>query len=72
MLLFRLRSLPLLVLAGTAILLLGAFGDLAFHLFGGGLLAPLVGDDGYRAHLITFAGMVISVCGLLVHAVRTR
>jgi len=64
------RSLPWLCLLGTAILLLGAAADLAFHLFG----APpsLVGNDGYRAHLVTFVGMLISVFGLVVRAVQTR
>ena len=61
--------LPLLVVVGMSILLVGTFGDLAYHLFG---LVLLAGSDGYRAHLITFAGMLISVLGLLVRAVQTR
>jgi len=65
-----LRVLPLLCLVGTAILLLGAVGDLTYHLFGA--LPTFVGDDGYRAHLITFIGMLIIVFGLVVRAVQTR
>jgi hypothetical protein len=72
----RLQSLPILVVLGTTVLLLGAFGDLTYHLVGAEPLLRLgldrlVGEDGYRAHLITFAGMLISLTGLLVHAVRT-
>ncbi len=73
----RLSSPSPLVGLGAVVLLVGAAADLAFHLFGAapltrfGLLV-VVGDDGYRAHLITFAGMLISVTGLVVRAVHTR
>lgn len=70
--LLRLHSLPILVLLGTALVLFGGFGDLAFHLLGADHVGFLTGDDGYRAHLVTFAGMVISVTGLVVRAVQTR
>jgi hypothetical protein len=70
--LLRLHSLPILVLLGTAIVLLGGFGDLAFHLLGAARVGFVTGDDGYRAHLVTFAGMLISVTGLVVRAAQTR
>jgi len=65
-----LRSVPLLCLLGTAILLFGAAADFSYHLFGD--LLGLAGGDGYRAHLITFIGMLISVVGLVVRALQTR
>jgi hypothetical protein len=70
--LVTLRRLPLLVSLGTTVLLLGAAGDFAFHLSNGAVAGALVGADGYRAHLITLAGMVISVIGLIVRAAQTN
>jgi hypothetical protein len=70
--LVTLRRLPLLVCLGTAVLLLGAAGDFAFHLSNGAVAGALVGADGYRAHLVTLAGMVISVIGLIVRAAQTN
>jgi hypothetical protein len=67
-----LRRLPRLVSAGTAVVVIGAAGDFVFHLSGGTQATALVGADGYRAHLITFAGMVISVVGLISRAITTQ
>jgi hypothetical protein len=63
-----LRFQPL-VLAGLALLALGALADLSFHVLApalpSGPLVALVGADGVRAHLLTLLGMVVAVCGLV-------
>jgi hypothetical protein len=67
-----LRGLPRLVSAGTAVVVIGAAGDFIFHLSNGTQATALVGPDGYRAHLVTFAGMVISVVGLISRALTIQ
>jgi hypothetical protein len=47
----------------------GAVGDILHHALPAGVagdLAPLLGADGGRAHLVTFAGMLLAVLGLSV------
>ena len=56
----RLAALPVLTRLGLLVLLLGAAGDLTFHaLPETAALQPLLGADGYRAHLVTFVGMLV-------------
>jgi hypothetical protein len=62
-----------LVAAGLAVLLVGGLGDVIFHAAPPALaavLAPLVGPAGERAHLLTFAGMLIASVGLLKLGLR--
>jgi hypothetical protein len=61
----RLAGLPLLTRLGLLVLLLGAAGDLTFHaLPETAALQPLLGPDGYRAHLVTFVGMLVMLVGV--------
>jgi hypothetical protein len=62
----RLAQLPGLTRLGLLVLLLGAAGDLTFHaLPETAALQPLLGGDGYYAHLVTFAGMLVMLIGVL-------
>jgi hypothetical protein len=47
---------------------LGGLGDVAYHTGGPSWLAPLLGGNGHKAHLITFVGMALIVAGLTVGA----
>lgn len=68
----ELRSLPLLVHLGLAILVIGGFADVAAHL-------EATGHAGHghehtaselSAHLIGFVGMVLILLGVVVDGVR--
>jgi hypothetical protein len=51
--------------------LVGAAADLAFHVLASALpsaLCALVGDNGVHAHLLTLAGMLVAVLGLVAQA----
>ena len=65
-----LRSLPPLVRAGFVIVLLGAVVDTTYH------LAPHRGDvmawAGLGGHLITMAGMVVAIVGVVGVGLRNR
>ena len=59
-----LSDLPLLVRVGLLVLGLGALADLAYHALPISL-APLLGQEGLWAHLVTFVGMLITIVGLI-------
>ena len=64
----RLAELPWLTRFGLLVLLLGAVGDLTYHAWPAAepaLLQLLLGADGYRAHLVTFAGMLVMLVGVV-------
>lgn len=68
----RLAGLPLLTRLGLLVLLLGAAGDLTFHaLPDTAALQPLLGADGYRAHLVTFVGMLVMLVGVFRQGLAT-
>jgi hypothetical protein len=72
-------ALSPLFLAGLTVLAIGAAGDLTYHILVQGsamfhtlsqvaaerTLDPVVGHQAYRAHLVTLAGMVITMAGVL-------
>jgi hypothetical protein len=64
------RSLPPLVRAGFAIVLAGGVVDTTYH------LAPhrtgVIAWAGLAGHLVTMAGMVIPVCGVVGVGLRSR
>jgi alkylation response protein AidB-like acyl-CoA dehydrogenase len=58
-------ELPWLTRLGLVVLLAGAVGDLTFHaLPQTDALQALLGVDGYRAHLVTFVGMLVMLVGV--------
>jgi len=65
-----LRSLPPLVRAGFAVVLLGAVIDTTYH------LAPyrtgIMAWAGLGGHLVTMAGMVVTVVGVVGVGLRNR
>ena len=65
-----LRSLPPLVRAGFVIVLLGAVVDTTYH------LAPhrtgVMAWTGLGGHLVTMAGMVVAVVGVVGVGLRNR
>jgi hypothetical protein len=65
------RGLAPLVLAGLAVVFVGAAADVAFHVLTPPLpfaLSALLGVDGVHAHLLTLAGMLAAVLGLVDQA----
>ena len=56
--------MPPLARAGLLILAFGLVADLLYHALPV-LTAPLLGNDGGRAHLILCAGMVVVIGGLV-------
>jgi hypothetical protein len=65
--------LPVLTRLGLLVLLLGAAGDLTFHaLPDTGALQPLLGVDGYRAHLVTFVGMLVMLVGVFRQGLQAK
>ena len=69
----RLAELPWLTRLGLLVLLLGAAGDLTFHaLPETAALQPLLGADGYRAHLVTFVGMLVMLVGVFRQGLQTK
>ena len=75
----RLRTLvadlPWLVRIGLVVLAVGALADLAYHASPDSL-QPLLGAEGFRAHLVTFVGMLVMLIGVfrqgLARPVRQR
>jgi glucose uptake protein GlcU len=51
------------VRAGLVVLVAGALGDFLYHALPD-TFAPLFGADGFRAHLVTFVGMLIMLVGV--------
>ena len=61
------------LLTGIVLFCLGGAGDLLHHLLPAPFattLEPLLGADAARAHLLTFAGMVVIVFAVLYQGVR--
>ncbi len=61
-------SLPGILQVGLIVFALGAALDIVFHIAPAGwssVLRLILGQDGHIAHLVTFAGMVIIVVGIL-------
>jgi hypothetical protein len=63
-----LRSLPPLVRAGFVIVLVGGVVDTTYHLDRTGLMAWA----GLAGHLVTLAGMVVAVVGVVGVGLRHR
>ena len=67
---FRLNALRLLVL-GSVLVCLGGFGDIAYHVAPTAQsLEPFVGAEGIRAHILTLAGMLVALAGVLCRGLR--
>ena len=61
----RLNALRLLVL-GSVLVCLGGIGDIAYHVAPNAhFLEPFVGAEGIRAHILTLAGMLVALAGVL-------
>jgi len=61
----RLSALRLLVL-GSVLVCLGGLGDIAYHLAPTAQsLEPFVGAEGIRAHILTLAGMLLALAGVV-------
>jgi hypothetical protein len=56
--------MPWLVRAGLVLLSVGFVADLAYHAVPL-ILAPLLGVEGFRAHLLTFVGMLVMLVGVI-------
>jgi hypothetical protein len=70
---FRLANVPRLTRLGLLVLLLGAAGDLTFHaLPDTTALQPLLGADGYTAHLVTFVGMFVMLVGVVRQGLSSK
>ncbi len=65
-----LRSLPPLVRAGFVIVLLGGVVDTTYHLGPG--RTGLMAWAGLAGHLVTLAGMVVAVVGVIGVGLRHR
>ncbi len=66
----RLNALRLLVLGGMLVCL-GGMGDIVYHVAPAAqALEPLVGAEGIRAHILTFAGMVVAFAGVMGRGLR--
>ena len=60
-----LNALRLLVL-GSVLVCLGGLGDIAYHVAPTAQsLEPFLGAEGIRAHVLTLAGMVVALAGVL-------
>jgi hypothetical protein len=61
----KLYAMWLFVL-GSVLVCLGGLGDIAYHtLPAAQSLEPLVGAAGIRAHILTLAGMLVALAGVL-------
>ena len=61
----RLNALRLLVL-GSVLVCLGGLGDIAYHVAPTAQsLEPFLGAEGIRAHMLTVAGMLVALGGVL-------
>ncbi len=61
--------MPWLMRLGLVILVIGGALDIAFHASPASwipLLEPVLGKEGYNAHLVTLVGMIITLIGLFV------
>ena len=66
----RLNALRLLVL-GSVLVCLGGIGDIAYHVAPTAqFLEPFVGAEGIRAHILTLAGMLVALAGVLGRGLR--
>jgi len=66
----RLNAWRLLVLGGVLVCL-GGMGDIAYHVAPAAQsLEPLVGAEGIRAHILTLAGMVVALAGVMGRGLR--
>jgi hypothetical protein len=64
------NSLRFLVLGGVLVCLRG-MADIAYHLAPTAQsLEPLVGAEGIRAHILTLAGMVVALAGVMGRGLR--
>ena len=62
-----------LLLLGTLLVCIGGLGDIAFHSLPAALdrtLEPLLGADGIRAHIMTLAGMLVALTGVIGRGLR--
>lgn len=61
----RVNALRLLVL-GSVLVCLGGLGDVAYHVAPTAQsLEPFLGAEGIRAHVLTFAGMLVALLGVV-------
>jgi hypothetical protein len=61
----RLNALRLLVL-GSVLVCLGGLGDIAYHIAPTTQSSePFVGAEGLQVHVLTWAGMLVAVAGVL-------
>ena len=67
------QPLPLAVTAGIVLVVLGLAVDLAYHLLSDHpSVSPACCGAGFFGHIVTLAGMVLAVAGLLRVALLTR
>ena len=67
----QLAALPWLMRSGLLVLVLGAVADLAYHA-SPDTLQPLFGPEGFRAHLVTFVGMLVMLVGAIRQGLSAR
>lgn len=60
----RLARLPRLVRLGLLLLSVGFVADLTYHALPV-TFEPLLGAEGFRAHLLTFIGMLVMLIGVI-------
>jgi hypothetical protein len=66
----RLNAFRLFVL-GSVFVCLGGLGDIAYHMAPSAqFLEPFVGAEGLRAHILTLAGMVVALAGVMGRGLR--
>jgi hypothetical protein len=66
----RRNALRLFVL-GSVLVCLGGLGDIAYHVgTTAQSLEPLVGAEGIRAHILTLAGMLVALAGVMGRGLR--
>jgi hypothetical protein len=63
-------EVPLLARLGLALLAFGGLADLIAHLGAPGAMSGAPTADQVTAHLLVFAGMVLTVLGVVVDGVR--
>jgi hypothetical protein len=65
-----LNALPLFGLGGVLVCL-GGLGDIVHHVAPSAqFLAPFVGADGVRGHILTLAGMLLALTGVIGRGIR--
>jgi hypothetical protein len=61
----RLNALRIFVL-GSVLVCLGGLGDIAYHVVPAAQsLEPFAGAEGMRAHILTLAGMLLALAGVI-------